>query len=84
VDTRHRNDSCAACPRSTLVDDAQIRAAQRLLASHAHTLAEGAGAAALAAVIARPGDFAGKRVAVICSGGNASAAEIAVRRDDAA
>ena len=67
-----------------LVDDAQIRAAQRLLASHAHTLAEGAGAAALAAVITRPGDFAGKRVAVICSGGNASAAEIAALRDDAA
>jgi threonine dehydratase len=60
-----------------LVSDAQIVAAQRLLASHAHTLAEGAGAAGLAAVLARPADFAGRRVAVVCSGGNASPAEIA-------
>ncbi|HYN95915.1 MAG TPA: pyridoxal-phosphate dependent enzyme, partial [Pilimelia sp.] len=60
-----------------LVSDAQIAAAQRLLASHAHTLAEGAGAAALAAVLARPDEFAGQHVAVVCTGGNASAAEIA-------
>jgi threonine dehydratase len=60
-----------------LVTDAQIVAAQRLLASHAHTLAEGAGAAALAAVLARPDEFAGLRVAVVCTGGNASSAEIA-------
>jgi threonine dehydratase len=60
-----------------LVSDGEIVAAQRLLASHAHTLAEGAGAAALAAVLARPDDFAGQRVAVVCTGGNASAAEIA-------
>jgi threonine dehydratase len=60
-----------------LVSDEQIAAAQRLLASHAHTLAEGAGAAALAAVLARPDEFAGCRIAVVCSGGNASPAEIA-------
>jgi threonine dehydratase len=60
-----------------LVSDADIAAAQRLLASHAHTLAEGAGAAALAAVLADPDGFAGQRIAVICTGGNASAAEIA-------
>lgn len=60
-----------------LVSDAEIATAQRLFASHAHTLAEGAGAAALAAVLSRPDDFAGQRIAVICSGGNASAAEIA-------
>ena len=60
-----------------LVQDEQIQHAQRLLASHAHTLAELAGAAALAAVLARPADFAGQRIAVMCSGGNASAAEIA-------
>jgi threonine dehydratase len=59
-----------------LGSDAQIAVAQRLLASHAHTLAEGAGAAALAAVLARPDLFAGQQVAAICSGGNASAAEI--------
>jgi threonine dehydratase len=60
-----------------LVTDAQIAAAQRVMASHAHTLAEGAGAAALAAILARPDQFAGERVAVVCTGGNASAAEIA-------
>jgi threonine dehydratase len=60
-----------------LVTDAQIAAAQRLLASHAHTLAEGAGAAALAAILVRPDQFAGERVAIVCTGGNASAAELA-------
>ncbi|MBB4957397.1 threonine ammonia-lyase [Micromonospora polyrhachis] len=60
-----------------LVTDAQIATAQRILASHAHTLAEGAGAAALAAVLARPDRFAGQRLAVVCTGGNASTAEIA-------
>jgi threonine dehydratase len=60
-----------------LVDDEQIAAARRLLASHAHTLAEGAGAAPLAAVLARPDEFAGQRVGIICTGGNASTAELA-------
>jgi threonine dehydratase len=60
-----------------LVTDAEITSAQRLLATHAHTLAEGAGAAGLAAVVARPDLFAGRRVAVVCSGGNASPAELA-------
>jgi threonine dehydratase len=64
-----------------LVTDDQIAAAQRLLASHAHTLAEGAGAAALAAVLARPNDF-GQRIAIVCSGGNASEAEIAMLGTD--
>jgi threonine dehydratase len=59
-----------------LVTDVQILAAQRLLASHAHTLSEGAGAAGLAAVLARPDEFAGRRVGVVCTGGNASAAEM--------
>jgi threonine dehydratase len=43
----------------------------------AHTLAEGAGAAGLAAVLARPDLCAGKRVAVVCTGGNADTAELA-------
>jgi threonine dehydratase len=60
-----------------LVSDAQLTTARQLLASHAHTLAEGAGAAALAAVLAHPQDFAGQRIAVMCTGGNASADEIA-------
>lgn len=60
-----------------LLDDARIRSAQRLLLVAAHTLAEGAGAAALAGLLARRELFAGKRVGVVCSGGNASEAELA-------
>jgi threonine dehydratase len=60
-----------------LVSDEQILAAQRLLATGAHTLAEGAGAAALAAVLADPEYFQGKRIAVVCTGGNVAADELA-------
>jgi threonine dehydratase len=67
-----------------LVDDDAIAGAQRVLATHAHTLAEGAGAAALAAVLADPARYAGRRVAVICTGGNASTAEIAALAGPAA
>ncbi|MBB5787578.1 threonine ammonia-lyase [Jiangella mangrovi] len=59
-----------------LVDDDQIAAAQWRLLRDAHTLAEGAGAAALAAVLADPDRFAGRRVAVVCTGGNASETEL--------
>ncbi|UYM07389.1 threonine ammonia-lyase [Solicola gregarius] len=59
-----------------LVDDDQIRDAQRIMLHEAHTLAEGAGAAALAAVLAYPDSFRDQRVALVCTGANASAAEI--------
>ncbi|WP_229069311.1 threonine/serine dehydratase [Actinoplanes sp. DH11] len=59
-----------------LVDDERITEARRLLATAAHTLAEGAGAAALAAVLAHPNRFTGRRVAVVCTGGNADATEL--------
>jgi threonine dehydratase len=59
-----------------LVSDADIAAAQRLLATHAHTLAEGAGATALAAVLTHAERFAGRKVAVVCTGGNAGPEEI--------
>lgn len=59
-----------------LVEDAAIQRAQRTLFTEAHTLAEGAGAAALAAVLEHPEHFAGRRVAVMCSGGNASEHEL--------
>jgi threonine dehydratase len=61
-----------------LVSDDQIAAAQRLLATHAHTLAEGAGAAPLAAVMSRPDLFRGRRTAIVCTGGNASLAELKI------
>ncbi len=58
-----------------LVDDDAIDAARRLLATHAHTLAEAAGAAALAGLLADPTRPA--NCAVIVSGGNADADELA-------
>jgi threonine dehydratase len=59
-----------------LVDDADIRDAQRLLLREAHTLAEGGGATALAGLLKYRDRFAGQRVALVCSGGNASEAEL--------
>lgn len=59
-----------------LVDDSSIHSAQRLLIGAAHTMAEGAGAAALAGLLARRSQYAGKNVGVICSGGNVSEAEL--------
>ncbi|MET7421893.1 pyridoxal-phosphate dependent enzyme [Dactylosporangium sp. NPDC005555] len=58
-----------------LVDDDAIDGARRVLSGAAHTQAEGAGAAALAAVLARP-ELMGERVAVVLSGGNATEAEL--------
>lgn len=58
-----------------LVSDDDIDAAARLLASRAGTLVEGAGAAALAGLLAT--DDRSGRVGVVCTGGNASADEIA-------
>jgi threonine dehydratase len=51
------------------VDDAAVAAAMRALFDDTHQVAEGAGAAPLAALLADPGR-AGKRCAVILSGGN--------------
>ncbi|MFC7527156.1 threonine/serine dehydratase [Actinoplanes sp. GCM10030250] len=59
-----------------LVTDDRITEARRLLATAAHTLAEGAGAAALAGVLTHPEVFAGRRVAVVCTGGNADVTEL--------
>jgi threonine dehydratase len=59
-----------------LVTDDQIGDARRLLARAAHTLAEGAGAAALAAVTTHPARFANRRIAIICTGANANPQEL--------
>jgi threonine dehydratase len=59
-----------------LVSDDDIAAAQYRYLTAARTVAEGAGAAALAAVVRDPERFAGRRVGVVCSGGNASDAEL--------
>jgi threonine dehydratase len=59
-----------------LVDDAAIRHAQWVMMRDAQTLAEGAGAAALAAYLAEPDRFRDRKVAFVCTGANASEAEI--------
>jgi len=56
--------------RILTVSEAEIRRAMRILFSDTHNLAEGAGAAALAAALQEAGRLAGKRIAVIQSGGN--------------
>jgi threonine dehydratase len=53
-----------------LVSDDEINEAIKLLARHAKQLAEGAGAASLAAAIKLRNDLRGKKVVGIVSGGN--------------
>jgi len=55
-----------------LVTDAELRAAMRILIEETRNLVEGAGAASLAAVLRYRERFAGKRIALIVSGGNVS------------
>lgn len=53
-----------------LVSDDEIQAATLAMIEHTRTLVETAGGAALAAAIAHKRDLTGKRVVLICSGGN--------------
>jgi threonine dehydratase len=55
---------------AVLVSDAELVTAIRLYLEHTHNLAEGAGAAGLAACVTLAGRLKGKRVGVILSGGN--------------
>jgi threonine dehydratase len=56
--------------RIVTVSEAEIRRAMRILFTDTHNLAEGAGAAPLAAALKERQRLSGKRVAVIQSGGN--------------
>jgi len=56
--------------RIVTVSEAEIRRAMRVMFTDTHNVAEGAGAAALAAALKERGRLAGKRVALIQSGGN--------------
>jgi threonine dehydratase len=56
--------------RIVTVSEAEIRRAMRVMFTDTHNIAEGAGAAALAAAVKERGRLAGKRVALIQSGGN--------------
>jgi threonine dehydratase len=59
-----------------LVPEDALRAATRLMIEKTRNLVEPAGAAALAAVLGAPARFAGRKVAIICSGGNLSPAQL--------
>ncbi|MFN4089312.1 MAG: threonine ammonia-lyase [Alphaproteobacteria bacterium] len=56
-----------------LVDEAHLEHAVQLTVEIEKTVAEGAGAAPLAAVLAHPARFAGKRLCLVVSGGNIDA-----------
>jgi threonine dehydratase len=61
---------CRGAARIVTVSEAEIRRAMRIMFTDTHNLAEGAGAAPLAAALRERERLAGKRVAVIQSGGN--------------
>jgi len=60
-----------------LVSEHALKTATRLMIEKTRNLVEPAGAAALAAVLDAPRRFAGREVAIICSGGNISPAQLA-------
>lgn len=60
-----------------LVEDVDIRNAIKLLLHHTHNLAEGAGAAPLAAALNMKKRLQGKKVALVMSGGNLSLERLA-------
>lgn len=63
--------------RVVTVSEDQIRAAMRAIFTDTHNVAEGAGAAAVAAIAAERERLAGKRVAAVVTGGNVDAAVFA-------
>ena len=74
----------AGAARIVRVSDEEIRAAIRAYHEDTHNLAEGAGAAALAALMQERASNAGQRVAVVLSGANIDRAALAeLLRDEA-
>jgi threonine dehydratase len=60
----------AGADRVVTVTEDQMKAAMRHYFTDTHNIAEGAGAAPLAALLKERGTMAGKRVGLILSGGN--------------
>lgn len=60
----------AGAARIVAVNDEEIAEAMRVYYTDTHNLAEGAGAAALAALVQERAEMEGKKVGVILSGGN--------------
>jgi threonine dehydratase len=61
---------CRSAARIVTVTEAELRRTIRVIFSDTHTVAEGAGAAALAAALKERDRLAGKKIAVVQSGGN--------------
>ncbi|MGH2411861.1 MAG: threonine ammonia-lyase [Chloroflexota bacterium] len=59
-----------------LLSEEEILHAMVWMIERAHTLAEGAGAAALAAAYKLRTELAGKKIGIVCSGGNTSLAQL--------
>jgi threonine dehydratase len=67
-----------------LVSEDMLRRATRSMIEKTRNLVEPAGAAALAAVLADPDRFVGRRVTIVCSGGNISPAQLVALWPDSA
>ncbi|HLI90294.1 MAG TPA: threonine/serine dehydratase [Ktedonobacteraceae bacterium] len=59
-----------------LLSDEEIQRAMIWMIERAHTLAEGAGAAALAAAYRQRAGLQGKKIGIVCSGGNTSLTQL--------
>jgi threonine dehydratase len=66
-----------------LVSEEEIRAATRLMIEHTRNLVEAAGAAPLAAALRLRDRLAGKRVVLVCSGGNITVDQLRALLDGA-
>ena len=66
-----------------LVSEDALQEAARVMIEKTRNLVELAGAAALAAVLSDPARFAGRNVAIVCSGGNMSPAQLVALWPDA-
>jgi threonine dehydratase len=66
-----------------LVSEEALRTANRVMIEKTRNLVEPAGAAALAAVLSDPDRFSGRRVNIVCSGGNISPAQLTALWADA-
>jgi threonine dehydratase len=61
---------CAHVSRIVMVTDDEVAAAMRAIFDDTHNIAEGSGAAAVAAILQERDELRGKRVAAVLSGGN--------------
>jgi threonine dehydratase len=76
-DARALEGICAHVSRVLMVSDDEVAAAMRAVFDDTHNVAEGAGAAAVAAILKERDGLRGKRVAAVLSGGNVDRAMLA-------